>query len=421
MTRLSTFTQLTIGFSGGLDSTVLLHALAAHVQLRHKLRAVHVHHGMSPHATFWQNHCKKLCADWEIPFLSRSVQFNSSANFEEEARDARHGIFSSLLGTNDCLLLGHHRDDQAETLLLQLFRGAGIDGLAAMPESGSFASGSVARPFLSHSRQQLEEYARSHELTWIEDESNENTHYSRNYLRHKVLPLLTKKWPAVVGNICRTALHCQEAKTNLEELAMTDLHESDCASSTLLLPPLKKLSPHRLGNVLRFWLKKNQATMPSTLTFQRLIAEVIFARHDATPEVCWDDFHVHRYQNRLYINKKDRLFTPFSLEWTAFPAPLINEELQIHLIAKPSTQGLVIPDNATLKIQFRKGGEHLNWHGQTKQLKKLFQEWAIPPWRRKAIPLLYINEHLAAVVGYAISDIFYSSNAALAWELLTFR
>ena len=419
LTRLGDCTQLIVGFSGGLDSTVLLHVLASHPSLRDKLIAVHINHGISPNSLAWQNHCEQFCLNNGIIFISRSVQFDRSANIEEGARKARYAVFSSFLKAQVCLILGHHRDDQAETVLLQLFRGAGVDGLAAMMELSSLGEGTIARPLLSYSREQLEHYATTHELKWIEDESNQDNKYSRNYLRHQIMPLIEDKWPGAVANIARTATHCQQAKVNLEELALQDSPELLIPNRKLFIEPLKTLSFERITNVLRVWLKKNHIKRPSTLTFQRLIYEVILASPDAAPMVSWNEIQVRRYHEYLYLDKKEVIKLPSSIEWTNFPSPLILEEYDLHLIATKVNQGLMIPQDAKIVIKFRQGGELFYWHGQNKQLKKLLQEWGVPPWHREIVPLIYVNDQLAAVVGYAVSDLFFSSDGSQAWQLLT--
>jgi tRNA(Ile)-lysidine synthase len=410
--RLSEFTQLIVGFSGGLDSTVLVHVLASYPSLRNKLTAVHINHGISSNSLSWQNYCEQFCLKAGINFVSQPIHFDRSANIEDGARIARYKVFSSLLTEQDCLILGHHRDDQAETVLLQLFRGAGIDGLAAMMEVGTLGKGTIARPLLSYSRQQLELYAASHELQWIEDESNQDSKYSRNYVRHEIMPLLAAKWPGVVANIARTATHCQQAKVNLEELAVQDSPALLAPDTRLFIEPLKALSFERITNVLRSWLKKNQIQLPSTLTFQRLIHEGILASQDAVPMVAWGDIQVRRYQGYLYLDRKDVIKWPSSLEWANFPCPLVLNEYNLHLFAKKANQGLMIPQHAKILIKFRQGGEQFYWHGQNKELKKLFQEWGIPPWQRKKIPLIYLNDQLAAVVGYAVSDLFFSADSS---------
>ena len=419
LARLSGFKKLIVGFSGGLDSTVLLHVLASHSLLQDKLVAVHINHGISANSQSWQDHCEQICLQSGIHFIARSVEFARSANIEEEARIARYGVFSSLLNADDCLILAHHRDDQAETLLLQLFRGTGVDGLAAMLELNSFSSAILARPFLSVFRKQLEHYADEHELKWIEDESNQDIKYSRNFLRHEIMPLLMEKWPGVVGNITRTAAHCQQAKVNLDELAIQDSPELVAPKISINIESLKTLNFERIANVLRVWLKKNKIQLPSTMTFQRLIHEVILASPDATPVVSWDNIQVHRYQQSLFLVRKKGTHLSSSIEWINFPLPLIAKEYDIHLIAEQANQGLLIPPDAKVFVKYRQGGEIFCWHGQTKQLKKLFQEWKIPPWLRESIPLIYINEQLAAVVGYAVSDLFYSDTSPQTWKLLT--
>ncbi|WP_058466918.1 tRNA lysidine(34) synthetase TilS [Fluoribacter gormanii] len=417
--RLSHFNKLIVGFSGGLDSTVLLHVLASHPALLAKLIAVHVNHGISANASLWQVHCQQFCQDLSISLIAESVQFDRSSNVEEGARIARYAVFSSLMSEQDCLILGHHLDDQAETVLLQLFRGAGIDGLAAMTDFSQLEIGKIARPFLNHSREQLKDYAALHQLSWIEDESNQDISYSRNYLRQEIIPLLQRKWPGIVGNIARTALHCQQAKRNLDILASQDMIMEDnqeaLTNNILFIDPLNKLSRDRIANILRVWLKNNQSQLPSTATFERLIDEVIFASQDAVPEVSWGEVTVRRYQKYLYLDKKNVISLTSSVEWSAFPLPLLLPDVGINLLAKKNRQGLVIPPDTKIFVRFRQGGEEFFWHGQTKRLKKLFQEWGIPPWMREQIPLVYFNDKLAAVVGYAMSDLFYSKEHPDAW------
>jgi tRNA(Ile)-lysidine synthase len=288
-----------------------------------------------------------------------------------------------------------------------------------MSEIASWEKGQIARPLLSYSREILEDYARDHELNWVEDESNQNTYYSRNYLRQQIIPLLKQKWPRVVSNLARTAQHCQQAKVNLDDLAVNDHPELISATASLSLTSLKLLSIDRVTNVLRFWLKKNNiGQLPSTIILQKIIFEVLLARSDATPLVSWNGFHVRRYQQRLYLDKNQTTILPSYIEWSDFPSPLMVFEHKLHLIAEPMNQGLIVPRNNRVKIKFRQGGEDFYWHGQNKQLKKLFQEWSIPPWQRDRIPLIYINEQLAAVVGYAVSDLFFSQKDGQCWQII---
>ncbi len=413
ISRLKDFSRLIVGFSGGLDSTVLLHVLASQPSLHNKLVAMHVNHGISVNAFSWEKHCADFCQNNGINYISRSVEFDRSANIEEGARNARYGVFSSFLSNNECLLLGHHLDDQAETVLLQLFRGAGVDGLAAMTESSSLGAGTVCRPFLSISRQDIEHYAIAHQLNWINDESNQDIHYSRNYLRHQVVPLIAAKWPGVIGNIARTAGHCQQASSNLDELALLDCSELN--TSALFVGSIKLLNLDRVTNILRAWLKRNEVRLPSSKTLQRIIHEVIFADEDANPLVSWSTIHIRRYQSYLYLDRNPDVPPPLSIDWVDFPNPLKLKHMGTVLTAHKEDEGLKIPCGTIVTVQFRQGGESFVWHGQTKQLKKLMQQWGVPPWCRDKTPLIYINGQLAAVVGYAVSDLFFVKNASDTW------
>lgn len=405
------FERLFVGFSGGLDSSVLLHILATHPVLTKKLTAVHINHGLSDNAADWERHCHIICQNYGVPLIVRPVSIPSS-NVEEEARKARYGVFISLIAERDCLLLAHHRDDQAETLLLQLFRGAGLDGLSAMVASKKFAQATLARPLLHCSRQTLETYAHDNQLSWVNDESNSDSGYSRNFLRHDIIPLLQTRWPGVLNNLSRTASHCYDAQLQLSQLAEIDYPEDNEPANTLSIARLNTSSYLRMANVLRNWLKKNAVRFPDTATFDRLIPDVIFASPEACPELVWDNYCIRRYQQTLYLLAAGDVISPEAVEWSTFPNPLKLPVAGGFLVAKPSDCGLVVALHSTVEIRFRKGGESIILRKQTKSVKKLFQEWQIPTWLRGRIPLLYIDGQLAAIIGYAISDHFYQASAS---------
>ena len=407
LTTLIGYNKLIVGLSGGLDSTVLLHLMAQQPALHAKLQAVHIHHGLSVNADAWLLHCEQCCKSLSVPLTVQKVQCDARSNIEEGARIARYQALSALINENDALVLAHHADDQAETLLLQLFRGAGIDGLAAMPSIRALSKGELLRPFLEHSRRTLEAYAHDHELSWVEDESNQNHVFSRNYLRHQVMPLLQEKWPGIVGNLARSATHCQQAKINLDSLANLDIVGLSQQGQTLPLLSLRALSRERMANVLRVWLRSNEVRRPETSILHRVIDDVILARCDAMPMITWDNVTVQRFQQYLHLMKQSLRPPLSSIEWPTFPSPLpLSADEALHAI--PTSNGLFVPRGSRVEIRFRQGGELFYWHGQTKQLKKLWQQWRIPPWKRAQIPLLYIDDVLAAVVGFAISDHYYS-------------
>lgn len=414
---LSSYTTLWVGFSGGLDSTVLIQGLAKDPVLSLNVKAVHVHHGLSLHADAWQEHCQAFCKALSIPLVVQHVTLDGACNIEENARTARYQVFSSLLGEQDCLLLAHHRDDQAETLLLQLFRGAGIDGLSAMAVDRTLAKGRLFRPFLAHSRQTLKEYALRHHLTFVEDESNQNGDFSRNYLRHQIMPLLQLKWPNVVNQLVQTAGHCQQAKENLDALAEMDCQTLSEQGNTLDLSLLQAIDHARLVNVLRAWIKNNRVRFPSFKILNRLIEEVVFASKDCDPVIQWGDVVVRRHRQTLYLLKHKASLKIASREWPTFPLPLELRDLGCHVHATPDAKGFKCPAGQRIEVRFREGGELFYWHGQHKPLKKLLQQWGVPSWQRDRIPLLYIDDELAVVVGFAIGDEYYSTEPSGSYRI----
>ncbi|KTD82773.1 tRNA lysidine(34) synthetase TilS [Legionella waltersii] len=397
ITHFETYRKVVVGFSAGLDSTVLLHTLSSLPTLKNKLLAVHINHGISPKANVWQDHAEQISKGLGVEFKAQSIKFSRDANIEAQARAARYDFFYSIISKQDCLVLGHHKDDQVETLLLQLFRGAGIEGLSAMKEISTSESISIARPFLQCSRKDLERYALEHELAWVEDESNSDTRYSRNFLRHSMIPLIEEKWPGAKDSIARAADHCQEAAKNLEELAIMDCPNLLNKEKELVLTDIRDLSSSRMINVLRYWLKGNAVLMPPTVILHRVLDEVLKAKTDAQPLVEWDRVKIRRYKDTLYLESSK---TNESVKLDITVEALVQDAI---------SKGMFVPENAEIEVKYRQGGERFIWHGQTKSLKKLFQEWGVPPWNRDKIPLIYINHQLAAVGSYAISDVFYKA------------
>jgi tRNA(Ile)-lysidine synthase len=271
-----------------------------------------------------------------------------------------------------------------------------------------FAAGVLMRPLLHQSRQSLLQYAHHHQLTWIEDDSNQDTRFSRNYLRHQILPLLTAKWPAVVANLCRSVDHCQQARHNLDALALLDCPDLLTTKSTLPLALITTSDSKRLANVLRHWLKKNEVRLPSTEILSRILEDVIGAAVDSEPCVAWDAVCVRRYQNVLYLLPQNRVgYIDTTIDWLMFPEPLLLCNDGRRLTATRADAGLYVPQGAHIQVRRRQGGERFFWRGQTKSLKKLLQFWRIPPWLRDELPLIYIDNNLAAVAGFAVSDRWY--------------
>lgn len=382
LTRLARHTRIVLGLSGGLDSMVLLHVLLQAPELSQKLHAVHIHHGLSPHADAWQAHCEQVCAVYAMPLTVKHVHLDKhQSNLEEAARDARFQMFEACIQNNDCLVLAHHQDDQAETLLLRLFRGAGIDGLAAMQTYRAFGHGFIARPLLDTSKQVLEQYAKTHGLVWVDDESNQERKFSRNYVRHEIIPRVQQSWPRAREAISSCAKHCQEAQANLNDLAYLDCPELALKQDKLSLAALSALPLRRLKHVLRVWFKNQGLKAFSAAKLEVLIQAVVLAKPDAMPLMKLGGVTVRRYRDALY---------------------LVRDVAQPKSFAMPS--GLHVPEGAHVEVRFRTGGEAIVLHGQTKSLKKLFQAWGVPPWVRDMIPLIFVDNTLAAVLDFAVGD-----------------
>lgn len=420
------YTKIFVGYSGGLDSSVLLHNLTKYQHIVPKIIAIHINHGLSKHAAAWAEHCKHFCQQLNIDLQLHSLQLKVNANIENTARTARYQIFAQLV-QNQCLVLGHHLEDQAETVLLHLFRGAGINGLSAMATSKSWEAGHLFRPLLHCTRQQLKMYAQHYQLNWIEDESNANLTFTRNYLRHMVIPSLNQRWPQVIKNLHQTSNHCKEAQKNLTALAHIDCPELALQSKALNISKLSLLNHARIANVLQAWFSLHNLPMPNQATFTRIITEVIAAKSAARPMVAWANICLRRYQNTLYILPRQLpQITQTVWHWNNFPAPLELGNLGCLAATPLATVGIAIAPHQTIQIKLQSRGAIIKWHGQTKVIKKLWQQWQIPPWQRDYIPFLYIDGIVAAVIGYAISDKFFcpaagNSNYTITWRGLNYE
>jgi tRNA(Ile)-lysidine synthase len=400
--KLNKYKKIKVGLSCGLDSSVLIHNLASYDSFHAKIEAIHVNHGLSPNAHAWQAHCEKYCQALNIPLLSQKVEISAESHIEETARNARYSIFLSILQENECLVLAHHQNDKVETLLFNLFRGTGIDGLASIPESRKLGMGEIVRPLLNVSRDTLYQYALEHNIDWLEDESNFNLDFSRNYIRHNVLPVITAKWPSALQNMSDCALKCDTARDNLLQLALIDCPKVFSVPLQLDLDFIKYLPYERLVNVLRSWLKYNEISSPSSHIYQCIIKEVIFARQDKVPKIVLGKVLLTRYRNCLYI-VKNILHSSTNVPWTNFPSPLHLADGRM-ISAEINENGLFVAKNAYISVGFRVGGECIEHNGKNKKLKKLLQDLAVLPWEREFWPLLFVNGKLQAVIGLLNAD-----------------
>jgi len=397
-----------IAYSGGLDSHVLLHCLAQLWQHSKKqLYAVHINHGLSPHADSWAAHCRKTCESLNIPIEIITVNAKASPGESPEAaaRDARYAALAEFITPGSCLFTAHHRDDQAETLLLQLFRGAGVNGLASMPMCRSFGAAMLCRPLLAFSRAELLEYAQSQQWQWCDDDSNTDLTFDRNLLRHELLPAIEKNWQGLKKNLARTAENLSEAKQCLEALAESDYASVKAPGSTLNIPKLLRLSVARQNNLLRYWLRDLKLPIPSQTKLHHIRSNILHARQDASPLVHWQGAEVRRYRQSLFaMPPLLPIDTAMSFTWDLQNPLLLPGDLGRLTAEQVLGKGLDLKGHKAITIRFRQGGERIELAGRegTHSLKKLFQEWGIPPWQRDRIPLLYADNELIAVPDRAI-------------------
>lgn len=391
-----------IAYSGGLDSHVLLHAMAE-LRAAHgmTLRAAHVDHALHPDSARWAEHCQAVCAGLGIPCQTVRVHAKAGrgASPEAAARRARYQALADLMEPGDCLLTAHHLDDQAETLLLQLLRGSGPHGLAAMPPCAGFAQGLHLRPLLEFSRAALRRYAEEHKLRWIEDPSNISRDFARNALRHDLMPEIKAHWPAAAATLARSARLQAEAADLMDVLAGLDLSQAQGAhENTLSVSRLNGLSEARRCNLLRYWIKRLDLPLPDSRHMQRILCDVLNARLDATPCVHWRGAEVRRYRDDLHAMPPLTPHDPsLVIPWDMKQPLTLPADLGVLNCAPASGAGIKKMAGAT--VRFRQGGERCKPAGrrETHELRKLLQEAGIPPWRRERIPLIYVDGQLAAV------------------------
>lgn len=408
---------MAVAYSGGLDSSVLLHLAAHHCRdAGIDLYAFHVHHGLSPNAGQWLAHCRSEAEDLGVQFDAREVVVQGIADHgtEQAARLARYEVLAAMCEQHQVALLltAHHQDDQAETVLLQLFRGAGLRGLggmAALHENHELLGEGIAvlRPLLDCSRAELEQYARNHELVHIDDESNTDTRYRRNAIRKRIAPSIEEHFPGFAATVSRSARHMQSAQRLLDDLAAIDL--AACAQGgALVVKQIKALSADRIDNLLRHWLQMQGADdLPSEAQLMQLSSQMLGAKADAQPELLLSGLCLQRQDGRLVALPAMSDMAP-----PASAVEICWQDEQV--IAVPGWQGCLTFDvdanggldpealrQGPLQLRPRAGSERLKLavHRPSRTLKNLFQESGIPAQARPWLPLLYIGDELAYAAG----------------------
>ncbi|MEH6639021.1 MAG: tRNA lysidine(34) synthetase TilS [Porticoccaceae bacterium] len=446
-----------VGYSGGLDSHTLLHLICARLGAD-RVTALHINHQLSPNADAWQQHCQAVCDELGVACdIERVTVHSDGSGPEASARAARYQVFNNKISADDVLVLGHHADDQVETVLYRLLRGAGARGLAGIPAERALKQGRVLRPLLALPRSDLRHYAEAHKLSWIEDESNLRIDYDRNYLRHRVIPALLERWPNLAARVGRSASHSEQSEKLNADLAALDLAGLDVQAArvgeSLSLDLLLSLPDYRQRNVLRHWcafcpqsadaqsgsalstdaLSTATKTAPGHRAIEAVLSDLIEAQDDANPVVTWPGGEWRRFNQRLYCLPVDWQAMSFApelsapLRWQSLEKPLAlpgggelsgSQYLHQHSYQNRG-QDLFVPPGVAVSVAFRQGGERCQpvARSASTTLKKLFQEYHLEPWLRDRIPLIYIDDELAAVGDVWVCEGFQAGAERSGWRL----
>lgn len=408
-----------VAYSGGMDSHVLLslcHKLSKELPLQ--WRVIHINHQINAKAGEWAQHCKQVCHDLAVPYHEFCLQLNKQTgdSLEAIAREARYQQFANCMQEGDVLLTAHHQEDQAETMLLQLLRGAGLPGLAAMPMEKRFGKGLHARPLLHYSQSELSTYAETEKLKWITDGSNHDTQFSRNFLRQDIFPSLRKTWPSAAKTIARSAMHCSEAQTLLQEFAAEIcVNVSGGEKNTLSVAKLLELSASKQRLILRAWIHQQGFNLPNANKLETILISVLHADWDKLPCVSWGSVELRRYRDDLFLLPSLPKHDDTAVyEWN-FSQPLNLPGIGVLQAKKTLGLGLR-SDLEAITVRFRQGGERATLAKRGRHtLKNLFHEWGVLPWERDRVPLIFTAERLIAAVGYYIDPEFLAGNKEEGW------
>ncbi|AMA64607.1 tRNA(Ile)-lysidine synthase [Candidatus Arsenophonus lipoptenae] len=403
--------KILVAFSGGLDSTVLLHALTV---LRNttipnlNIRAAYINHGLNNKSNSWGVHCKHICLNLKVAFCSYDIHiYKSKKGIEAAARDARYKTLRRILLQNEIIVTAQHLNDQAETFLLALKRGSGPAGLSAMPVSIEFGHTYLVRPLLLFSRQELTMYAQKNNLTWIDDDSNYNQIYDRNFLRLTIMPCFNIRWPYFLKSVARSANLCAEQEKLVNELLEDYLSKLLTTDGSLKLDPLVEFSEKKRNAILRSWFRLYKILMPTRVQLKQIWQDVICARSDAEPKFILADNVIRRYKKELWLLPKFNDITKICLQWHLSKKIKLPDNLGTLMITNVNHGKKIrapLP-NEEVTIRFGlKGNIKIIGHKYTKRSKKIWQELGIAPWLRNRIPLIYYNNELITAVDVFITD-----------------
>ncbi|WP_062264736.1 tRNA lysidine(34) synthetase TilS [Endozoicomonas arenosclerae] len=423
---------LTVAYSGGVDSTVLLHLLVSLKQqgLIKSLTALHIHHGLSVNADRWADHCKGLCSQWDVPLKVVRVSIEDSSDIERQAREARYAVFEEYLPEGGYLLMGHHQDDQAETVLFRLLRGSGLDGVAGMSVSRKLGHGYLLRPLLNISRQAIEKYSKNNRLVYVEDDSNTDQRFRRNFIRHNLMPQIEAQWPGVATRLARFSEDVTEAndlllkQTERQAQVIIQAPPSRLWGSRKIIDieALEKLDDASARRVVRFWLANHGVNMPDRVRLQSVFGDLINASEGADPIVDIESFQLRRFSGKLVLVPKSAESEPADeviwnwQEQSRLPLPCSGGVLSVEPcggVSLPAAGVKVLsrsqlPSGLKVAAKGRRG---------RKTIKRWLQDYQVPPWVREIIPFVFYEDELVALPGVFVTE-KYGCEAKQGYQLI---
>ncbi len=399
--------RLRVGFSGGMDSTVLLHAAARTLEKageKQRLTAHHLNHSLILEAGDMASHCRNVAREFGVSFECDDIEVLQQGNMEAGARRARYARWGEVLAPGETLLLAHHADDQAETLLMRLMRGAPVELLRAMPVRRAHAKGRLLRPLLHMPRECLKEYAEAHGLKWFEDPSNQDTARDRNFIRHKVLPVLAHRWPDAVRSIVRATESLHAEFVAYDALIARSAKKIRVDEFSLSIKQLIALPEVVRATVLRRSLESIGIHAISQPHLQEMLTR--FAGDHSGDFLLGSDKRLTQFGDKLVLRSSSKVGIESCYAWQLGDALCLpHGELRAKTNAA-ARRACIGQDLEQLEIRFRMGGERLRVNGMGKKVSRLFQEAAVPPWQRAHWPLLYVEDELVSVAGIAVDDAF---------------
>ncbi|WP_434356497.1 tRNA lysidine(34) synthetase TilS [Parasalinivibrio latis] len=414
--------QIVLAFSGGVDSRVMLELLCVYrdTHPQHEYLLVHVHHGLSSNADSWVSLCERWADDSAMPIhIERVTLKKEGESLENAARQARYDAIAKHLKPGAILLTGQHADDQVETFFLALKRGSGPAGLAAMPESRQFSNGTLVRPLLHVRRQDIVSFAEQQGLDWIEDESNQDSRFDRNFLRNEILPGLSARWPGFHKAVKRTITLCSEQESVIDELIVGKMNEIVWPDGSLDLAGLSWNSRQVAQQIVRRWIKQEACIVPSQAQLLELFDSVIPAAEDANPLLGIGEWQIRRFQGRLYLVHQVKDISLWQSYLSLSQVTELPDGLGMLSLFPKAGGNLRLPVNGeTVRVMFEPSGLSAKpvGRGGSRKLKKLFQEYGVPSWLRRRTPIVLFGDEVAAVAGLFVTDHGSGNQCDLLWH-----